>query len=287
MNISFIGAGRAACSLGKYLSTFQGKADVQITGYYSLLAKDAKWAATFTDSKFFETMEEAIAASDTIILSTPDGAIKNVWESMSKNQINGKTICHLSGSLSSDVFSGIEGYGAYPISIHPLVAFSDKESVYKQLNQVSFTLEGHPYAISKWKEVFHKTGNSAVEIAKEQKPVYHAAASMLSNHVIAVLETGYQLLEQCGFSSEEARQFSSVLVRHNMENVINAGSIQALTGPIERGDTETITKHLSCLNDTAKEIYKACGRQLISISKEKNPAKNYQDIENVLQENNE
>lgn len=287
MKISFIGAGRAACNLGKYLSISKEKAAVQITGYYSLLEEDAKWAAKFTDSKFFESMEEAIAAGDTIILSTPDGAIKNVWESISKYQINGKMICHLSGSLSSDVFSGIEEYTAYPISIHPLVAFSDKESVYKQLNQVNFTLEGHPYAISKWKKLFDKTGNAAIEITKEQKPVYHAAASMLSNHVVAVLETGYQLLEQCGFSPEEARQFSSVLIRHNVENVINTGSIQALTGPIERGDAGTVTKHLFCLNDVQKDVYKACGKQLISIAQKKNPGKNYQDIESVLHENQE
>ncbi len=285
MKISFVGAGRAACGLGKYFCTIKDRADVEITGYYSLLAEDAIWAAAFTDSRYFESMEEAVAAGDTIILSTPDGAIKKVWESMSKNQIRGKMICHLSGSLSSDVFTGIEEYGAYPISVHPFVAFSDKESVYQQLNQVSFTLEGHPYAVSRWEALFDKIGNAVMEIGKEQKPVYHAAASMLSNHVIAVLEAGYELLEQCGFSPREARQMSSALVRHNVDNVINAGSIQALTGPIERGDVGTVAKHLSCLNPVQGDIYKACGRQLISIAREKNPTRDYQDMEALLNEN--
>lgn len=287
MKISFIGAGRAACSIGKYLSLLKDKADVQITGYYSLLADDAKWAADFTDSVFYESIEDVIAASDTIILSTPDGAIKKVWEELPKEHISGKMICHLSGSLSSDVFSGIEKYGAYPISIHPLVAFSDKESVYHQLNQVSFTLEGHPFAVRKWRTVFEKTGNAVIEITKEMKPLYHAAASMLSNHVVAVLETGYQILERCGFSEEEARSFSSVLVKNNVENVIKDGAVNALTGPIERGDMGTVNKHLSVLNEKEQEIYKACGKELISISKKKNPQQDYSGLENLLNKEQE
>lgn len=282
MKISFIGAGRAACSIGKYLSLLKDKADVQITGYYSLLADDAKWAADFTNSVYFESMEDVIAASDTIILSTPDGAIKKVWEELPKEHISGKMICHLSGSLSSDVFSGIERYDAYPVSIHPLVAFSDKESVYHQLNQVSFTLEGHPFAVRKWHTVFEKTGNAVIEITKEMKPLYHAAASMLSNHVVAVLETGYEILERCGFSEEEARSFSSVLVKNNVENVIKDGAVKALTGPIERGDMGTVNKHLSVLNEKEQEIYKACGKELISISKKKNPKQDYSGLEDIF-----
>lgn len=283
MKIGFIGAGRAGCGVGKYLCTKKEQAKLQITGYYSLLANDAKWAADFTDSMFYETVEEVIAASDSIILSTPDGAIKDVWDSIPKDIISGKIICHLSGSLSSDVFSGIENHGAYGISIHPLVAFSDKESVYQQLNEVSFTLEGHPFAVRTWQTVFEKTGNAAIEITKEVKPLYHAAASMLSNHVVAVLETGYGLLKRCGFSEEDARSFSRILVKNNVANVINYGAVEALTGPVERGDVETVNKHLSVLKENEQDIYKACGKELISISTMKNPGKDYSGLEKIFE----
>lgn len=283
MKIGFIGAGRAGCGIGKYIQTMQEKTDAQITGYYSLLADDARWAANFTDSDFFETVEDVIAASDSIILSTPDGAIKDVWDNIPKDQIGGKIICHLSGSLSSDVFSGIEDYDAYGISIHPLVAFSDKESVYQQLNEVSFTLEGHAFAVNKWQALFEQTGNAVTVITKNVKPLYHAAASMLSNHVVAVLETGYQLLIRCGFSEEEARSFSDVLVKNNVKNVIETGAVNALTGPVERGDVETVKKHLSVLTEKEQGIYKACGKELIFISKKKNPDKDYSQMEKIFE----
>lgn len=282
MKIGFIGAGKAGCSLGKYFASKSSQADIQITGYYSIISEETRWAAAFTNSDCFQTAEEVIAASDSVILSTPDGAIKKVWESFNKENVKGRIFCHLSGSLSSDVFSGIEKLGGYPISIHPLFAFSSKESVYQQLNQVCFTLEGHPYAVAQWKDMLSALGNKALVVSGEVKPKYHAAASILSNHVIAVLEAGYQLLEECGFSEEEARTYTSVLVRDNVEHVIRDGCVKAMTGPIERGDEETVAKHLPVLNHGQREIYQACGRQLLVMAKEKNPDRTYSNIEDLL-----
>lgn len=285
MRIGFIGAGKAGCSLGKYFSSKAQQADILVTGYYSLIEEEARWAATFTDSLCYKKVEELIVASDTIILSTPDGAIKNVWDSIEKQDIEGKVFCHLSGSLSSDVFSGIEEYGAYSISIHPMFAFSDKESVYQQLNEVSFTLEGFSEAVTMWKDVLHALGNEAIEIPKEVKPMYHAAASLLSNHVIAVLNAGYQMLEKCGFTEEEARRFSRVLVRNNVDHVIEVGSVNALTGPIERGDVATVKKHLDVMGSDVDSLYRACGNVLIDIAKVKNPDRDYENITELLREN--
>lgn len=282
MKIGFIGAGKAGCSLGKYFSVKAGQGRIQVAGYYSLIEEEARWAAAFTHSECFCTVEEVIAASDAIILSTPDGAIKKVWDAIDKDKIQGRIFCHLSGSLSSDVFSGIEDYGAYPVSIHPMFAFSDRESVYQQLNQVSFTLEGVPCAVSRWKEIFEALGNPAVVISKEAKPKYHTAASFLSNHVLAVLEAGYQLLSECGFSEKEARDFSSVLVRGNIEHAVKNGTVDALTGPIERADGSTVEKHLSVLDSRQAGTYKSCGKELLELAKRKNPGRDYREIAKLL-----
>jgi len=282
VKIGFIGAGKAGCSLGKYFSNKATQVGVLVTGYYSLIEEEARWAATFTGSECFHTMEEVVAASDTIILSTPDGAIKSVWETMKKEKIEGKVFCHLSGSLSSDVFSGIETYGAYPISIHPMFAFSDKESVYQQLNEVCFTLEGHPFAVSAWKSTLMHMGNEVISISKDVKPQYHAAASLLSNHVIAVLNAGYQLLCDCGFTEEEARHFSRILVKNNVDHVVEVGGVQALTGPIERGDIQTVEKHISVFDDKTKELYCVCGKELLKLAKQKNPDRDYTYMNKIL-----
>lgn len=284
MKIGFVGAGRAGCSLGKYFAMKAAQADVTVTGYNSIVEEEARWAAEFTGSSMFERIEDVIAASDAIILSTPDGAIKKVWDTIDKKNLTGKMICHLSGSLSSDVFSGIDTYGGYAISIHPMFAFSNKDSVYQQLDSVSFTLEGHPYAVNAWKQQLHALGNHSVVIDQAKKPKYHAAASILSNQVIAVLATGYELLTECGFSEKDARTFSAALVRDNVEHVIADGCVSALTGPIERGDVGTVQKHLQELNDTQKEMYRVCGSKLLELAGCKNPQTDYAALESVLKE---
>ena len=284
MKIGFVGAGRAGCSLGKYFVRKAAQADVTVTGYNSIVEEEARWAAEFTGSSVFERIEDVIAASDAIILSTPDGAIKKVWDTIDKKNLTGKMICHLSGSLSSDVFSGIDTYGGYAISIHPMFAFSNKDSVYQQLDSVSFTLEGHPYAVNAWQQLLNALGNRSVVIDQAKKPKYHAAASILSNQVVAVLATGYELLEECGFSEKEARTFSAALVRDNVEHVIADGCVSALTGPIERGDVGTVQKHLQELNDTQKEMYRVCGSKLLELAGCKNPQTDYAALESVLKE---
>ncbi|MBR1866106.1 MAG: DUF2520 domain-containing protein [Lachnospiraceae bacterium] len=282
MKVGFIGAGKAGCSLGKYFATKADRQELEVTGYYSLKEEDAVWAAAFTESACFRTAEEVMAASDTIILSTPDGAVKHVWESCNKENGRGKIICHLSGSLSSDVFSGIEQYEAYPLSIHPMFAFSSREFVYQQLNEVSFTLEGHVQAVTVWRSLLTTLGNPVIEIEKDVKPKYHAAASLLSNHVVAVLSAGYELLCQCGFTEEQARSASSALVRDNVEHVICQGAAEALTGPVERADVETIQRHLSVLEDLQRGIYLSCGRELVRLAKQKNPDRDYEKTEDLF-----
>ena len=143
-------------------------------------------------------------------------------------------------------------------------------------------MEGESHAVSRWKEIFEALGNPVIVISKEAKPKYHTAASFLSNHVLAVLEAGYQLLSECGFSEKEARDFSSVLVRGNVEHAVKNGTVDALTGPIERADELTVAKHLSVLNDIQESIYKSCGKELLELAKRKNPGRDYRKIAEML-----
>ena len=282
MKVGFIGAGKAGCSLGRYFAVKGSVAELFVTGYYSLIEEEARWAAEFTQSMYFQSPDEVVLSSDAIILSTPDGAVSDVWDALDKRYVTGKIICHLSGSLSSDVFSGIGDCGAYPSSIHPMFACSNKEAVYEQLQNVSFTLEGHEHAVSVWKNIFTKLGNPVALIEASVKGKYHAAASVLSNHVIAVLATGYELLLECGFSETEARFFSRTLVRDNVKHVIADGVVDALTGPIERADAGTVEKHLSVLSEEQRKLYQACGNRLLDIAREKNPDRNYGELQELL-----
>ena len=280
IKIGFIGAGKVGFTLGKYLS----QNDKNLTGYYSRNIKSAKEAASFTNSKCFESIEDLVKECDTIIITTPDGEIKNVWDSIKKLPITDKIICHCSGSLSSKVFSDINNHKAYGYSIHPMFAISDKYNSYKDLNKAFITIEGSEKYLLKIKEYIEGFGNKAQIISWENKAMYHLASVVVSNHVIALAELGNELLIKCGFSEKEAINALYPLMLNNIKNIGEKGIRESLTGPIERGDSETIIRHMNCLNEEDKELYKLLSKKLVNIAKEKNKDRNYSNLEKIIGE---
>jgi predicted short-subunit dehydrogenase-like oxidoreductase (DUF2520 family) len=279
MKIGIIGSGRVGYSMGKYLSV--GGEDV--VGYYDRHPKRAADAASFTQTKSFTDLSQLVELSDTLFITTQDGEIANIWDCISQYDLKNKIISHFSGSLSSDVFQGIDETGAKGLSIHPMLAFSDKYNSYLQLNEAFFTLEGNDDAVRTMSEILAAHGNHVLHVSKEDKALYHCATSVLSNHVVAVLQSGYEMLEAAGFSTEDAIRSTANLVKCNVENVIANGPVNALTGPIERNDVGTVQKHLSSLNDAQKARYCNLGMKIVEIAMEKHPEKDYEDMISLLQ----
>ena len=278
MNIGFIGAGRVGCSIGKYLS----ESGIQITGYYDTAEEYAATAASFTSSKNFTLLSDLVSQCTLLFLTTPDSSIVHTWEAIRPLPISGKIISHCSGALPSDAFTGIEETNASGCSLHPMLPFSDRFHSYKPLKNAFFTIEGQDLAVQTVSDLFTGLGNTICRIQGECKPKYHTAASILSNQVVAVLDTGYRLLEECGFTREAARNATKELVRQNIENIIQQDCIAALTGPIERNDIQTVQKHLNCLTQEDQNMYQILGRKLITIAKNKHPLQDYTALLNLL-----
>lgn len=278
MVIGFIGAGRTGCSIGKYLS----EAGVPLAGYYDLSKEEADSAADFTSSKSFAQAGDLVAACDLIFLTTPDGIIPKAWEMICTYPLEGKTICHCSGALTSGVFTGMEEAHAFGCSLHPMLPFSSRFSSYEILNHAFFTIEGHPRAVEVVSELFTKLGNTVCPIDGSCKPKYHAAASILSNQIAAVLDTGYRLLEECGFSRKDAVNATKTLVLQNVENILQHDCVEALTGPIERGDVQTVRKHLDCLGQEDRNMYCVLGSKLVQIAEQKHPQMDYGALRELL-----
>lgn len=280
MKIGIIGSGRVGCSIGKFFMNH----NTSVVGYYDQVEESAIEAAEFTGTDSFQSMEELVLLSDTLFITTPDGIIGDVWDLIRGMSISNKIVCHCSGSLSSVVFSGIETTGAYACSIHPMLAFSDRFTSYEQLNNAFLSVEGDEYAVRTIRDLFEAFGNTIYEIGKDKKALYHAAASVISNQVVAVLDMGYEMLASCGFSKDDAIKATNKLVMGNVQNVISKGTVAALTGPIDRNDVETVRKHLMAIDKEDVELYVALARRLLRLAREKNPKKDYDDMRRLLYE---
>lgn len=279
--IGFIGAGKVACSMGKYLK----ESGFPVIGYYSRTKESALAAAQFTDSDCYSSLEELVNASDTLFIATGDTQIPSVWDRIAAANLtlHSKIICHFSGSLSSDVFHSSAACHIHPASVHPMLAFPDKFHSWKQLSDAFLTLEGDETALAYFSQMFQTTKNRTTIISADKKSQYHTAASLISNHVDALLDIGLSLFMDCGFSKEAAYKACAPLIRGNVENILKNDTVLALTGPIERNDASTVRKHLESLHGETAQIYCLLGRRLVDIAKKKHPDMDFSEITGLLE----
>ena len=280
MRIGIIGAGKVGTTLGKYLS-IHGK---NVTGFYSRTHESADEAATFAETETYSSLCKLVEQSDVIFITTPDGEIHQVWGDLLHQDISNRIICHFSGSLSSHVFSGREEAGASGISMHPMYAFSDKFHSYEQFHTAYLTLEGDPEAVAVMKPMWEAIGHHVLTLKAEDKIKYHAAAAMASNEMLGLMQASLDILSECGFSEKDSMALLTPLVQGNIASMLEKGCVNALTGPVERGDAQTVRKHLQALEGSkAGKIYQSLGSTMVELAKRRNPDRDYTPIQTLFE----
>lgn len=280
MRIGIIGAGKVGTTLGKYLS-IHGK---NVTGFYSRTHESADEAATFAETETYSSLCKLVEKNDVIFITTPDGVIHQVWGDLLHQDISNRIICHFSGSLSSHVFSGREEAGALGISMHPMYAFSDKFHSYEQFHTAYLTLEGDPEAVAVMKPMWEAIGHHVLTLKAEDKIKYHAAAAMASNEMLGLMQASLDILSECGFSEKDSMALLTPLVQGNIASMLEKGCVNALTGPVERGDAQTVRKHLQALEGSkAGKIYQSLGSTMVELAKRRNPDRDYTPVRTLFE----
>lgn len=293
MKTGFIGAGKVGCSLGKFFCVH----GLVVTGYVSRHQETAQEAARFTDSKACENLQELIQISDALFLTVPDDAILDVCRQLSDMDLSGKQIIHCSGSLTArEVLYPAKEKGAEIYSIHPLFPVSDRYTVYRELGDAFFCLEGEGPHLQWWAQQISDMGPHVKIIPSESKTRYHAACAISSNLVCALVDESLGLLKSCGFSEDDALSALAPLLSSNMDHIIENGPLHALTGPVERCDTETVRRHLTCLKEGASgqkpelsedvslyDLYRITSGHLSFMAAKKHPDKDYSKMKRILE----
>ncbi len=283
VTVGIMGAGKVGTSLGKYFRT----RDIPVSGYFSRTPLHAQSAAEFTQTRCFSTLEELVEASEVLFLTVPDGSISACYQALPVRLIPGKIICHCSGALpAADAFPGIRAAGAFGYSVHPLFAVSDPFRSYRELSDVFFCVEGDPARLDVVLALLKRCGNPVQVIDPSSKVRYHAAAAVVSNHVVALVAESLSLLESCGFSREGALTAIRPLLTGNVTHLAQEGPVASLTGPVERCDTGTVAKHLAAMpSEEERELYRLLSARLVRVAEEKHPDRDYAPMKNLLKEN--
>lgn len=278
MKIGFFGAGKVAVSLGKYFKNN----GLDIAGFYSKTFASTEFARDFTETNGYSDLESFVLDCDIIFITTNDDELVNGFNEISNFDLENKIIVNTSGSYSSSIFSNARELGAFPYSLHPIYPFSDKETSYKNLGQSVFTLEGAEEKLSLVKGLVEGCGNKVI-LMKGDKKTYHLACAMASNLTLALLSLSSKYLQKVGFNEEDSIAALRPLVESNINSIFDKGFVNSLTGPVVRGDVDTIEGHLSKLNEGDKEVYKRLSLELLDLSIERNGLSNkYKKINSIL-----
>jgi predicted short-subunit dehydrogenase-like oxidoreductase (DUF2520 family) len=196
-----------------------------------------------------------------IWFSVPDGEIASAArDACDQLDWKGKVALHSSGALASDELAVLRKKGAAVASAHPLMTFVKGSS--PLLAGVPFAIEGDPAAVRCARRVVRELGGQAFLIDKRDKAAYHAWGTFVSPLLTTLLSTAERVASIAGVKSASARQRMLPILRQTIENYATFGSAEGLSGPILRGDVETIRRHLKVLrrHPIAREVYLALAR---------------------------
>lgn len=254
MRIGFIGAGRAGTSLALYLADY----GFLVSGFYSKTADHAAVAAKAFGASVFSDVDSLVQKAEWIVLSVPDDAIGSVAASI-KADVTGKHFLHISGAHPSAVLQNLKMRGAMIASLHPIYTFS---ACLQKPDSLQFVAEGDESIIS----VLLEKGLSVYKIAPTDKPLYHGAAVFASNYVTVLQHISATMLEKIGVPEETARILFSALSHAAIDAASEKGAEKAITGPMARGDENTIRMHLNALENMPayREIYKILAKEIAS-----------------------
>jgi predicted short-subunit dehydrogenase-like oxidoreductase (DUF2520 family) len=204
-----------------------------------------------------------------LVLAVPDDTVHEVANEVAAAgpAPRGCVALHLSGALSTDVLAPLHVAGYILGSLHPLQTVADPWSGADRLRGCAYAIAGEPGALTTGRRIVAALDGQALVIPPALRPLYHAAAVFASNYVLAAAATVARTLSEAGISEEDAVAAALPLMRGTMDNVEQLGFGAALTGPVARGDLDTVRLHLSRLSPRERRLYSALGQETLRLAR--------------------
>lgn len=214
---------------------------------------------------------------DVLMISAADGAIAECCAHLAESAMieSGAVVFHCSGSISSDILAPLKAKGATIASIHPVKSFADLAVAIKTFSGTFCGLEGDLAAVRILTEAVGAIGGKAFAIDSSAKTIYHAGSVFSSNYLVSTLAAGIDCLVKAGIGRETAVEVLKPIATEALENLFRLGPVQALTGPIARGEAKVIEGQALALAEWDTEIssaYGALGLLAIHLSQQQGSA---------------
>jgi predicted short-subunit dehydrogenase-like oxidoreductase (DUF2520 family) len=244
--ITVIGPGRVGRSLITVINTLQG---------YSL--SEVLTRESYT----------AAQPADIYAITTPDSAIGDVAQALSRVIPPGATVFHCSGAQDCNVLSPCKERGAHIAALHPVQTFSGSLLLEETPWRCAVTYDGDRTALDVLLPFFTACGATPIPFPEGgNRALYHAGLVFCSNYLQVCVEAGVNALSRAGFDDIAARSIIAPLSEQALKNILHAKLAEVITGPTARGDSTTTERNLRALGEhmpEGVEAYQALGRLVV------------------------
>jgi len=259
-HIAIVGPGRIGTALAVELSRAGYRITEVVSRTQAASRKKARTLAKRVRARI-TTLGNTRLDAGLIWFCVPDREIASVARNLSGSaQWRGKIAFHSSGALSSDELDVLRRRGAAVASVHPMMTFVS--GAVPSLAGVPFALEGDRGAVRLARQIARSLKAPAFIIRKRDKPAYHAWGAFTSPLLVAALVTMEKVARAAGLTGADARKKMLPIVKQTMKNYDRLGPAGAFSGPLVRGDVETVRQHLRVLEKVpgARDVYCALAR---------------------------
>lgn len=259
--IFVMGAGRAGSGLARAFRA----AGVEVAGVHG------RHEPGGPDQVTVGALPSSLARAAVILVAVRDSQIDDALrELLGANPAEGAVILHASGSAEPAMLEEVRRAGHPAGTFHPLVPLADPVRAAASLAGAYIGIDGDERAREVSRTLAAKLGSSTVEIPSGEKARYHAAAVIVSNFPAVLLTLGERVLREAGITRHDAAGAARALLREAAGNIESGEAARVLTGPIVRGDADTVRRHVRALasDPEALAVYRALSLAAVELARE-------------------
>ncbi|MFH0725424.1 MAG: Rossmann-like and DUF2520 domain-containing protein [Pseudomonadota bacterium] len=267
-SFAIVGCGKVGTAVAKYLTEL----GYPVAGLACLTLSSARKLADLVGADRVSTAAwEITLTADVVFITTPDDRIEPVCNTIAQKGGFKKdaVVLHCSGALPSTILSSARSCGAAIGSLHPLQSFASTTFDRNPFTGIITDVEGDAAAVALAQKIATDLGATSLPIKTDAKTLFHASAVVASNYLVSVLDLAFAFMGEAGVSRKEAWGVLKPLVDGTLSNVGKVGIPDALTGPIARGDVETVARHIKTIDEKTPgllSLYKALGQHTITVA---------------------
>ncbi|MFA7325744.1 MAG: Rossmann-like and DUF2520 domain-containing protein [Candidatus Kapaibacterium sp.] len=268
MTVTVIGAGNVGITLAKKLD---------LVADYELIAHSQKSRTNALESGLpagkLTDWNKAELEGEFIIICVKDSDVVNVVNQLCEQypeQLDGKMVFHTSGTLPKENLKELVQHGAKIAAVHPFQTFYFNEA--RMLNGIAWGVDSEDKDFETISTFIKNINGKAIKLSAElvkKKALYHISAVAASNFMALSIDLAKEIAEDAGIdASEFLPQILETTLQNNIKQL--GSDTPAITGPVVRGDVETIKNHIEALGQTINTvIYKNMSESLALLAFDK------------------